>query len=420
MSCIDNELGETCRTGPTRPFQLIALGLACLAVACQAGDSADAWQGRTAQVGDTTVVTTTSGSLHGAATLDSIELVWRSDSLNRPTQVFLVGDGTLAVGDREQIFVLGPDGRVRTALGRVGDGPGEFRRIGSIGGRGDTIVGLDRENRHFSLFHADGRLLSSGILRPAGGLVNLLPGRIGFDAAGLLIGWSTFVTTDGTPGLGGVVLHLVGADSATVVRQVDGQPTVFSASGGAARATMFGPNPITAIGRDGRVAVTDGVEYCIDTRAASGSSPMRICRAWERVPVSARVRNPDFDAILAESGQPPETLAGIRELLPMITIPDRRNAIDWMFWDAEGRLWVMVVDAREAEVHPYLTRFTPNRMPSHRRWDVFDADGRLAWELTLPRSFMPTDAGGGRIYGILDTPEGDLAIASVRFSGTAQ
>lgn len=400
---------------PCRPTILPAtsLAIAGLLAACTPPGRSIAWEGTTGAIGDTTIITTTRGSLHGTRALDSVQVIWRSDSLDRPSQVLVSGPGTLAVADRERIFVLGTDGTVRSVLGRRGEGPGEFQRVGVIGGWGDTLAGLDRQNRHFSLFRPDGTLLHSGVIRLVDGLTNLIPSRLGVTANGLMAAWGTFVATDGTPGVGGVVRSGWRGDTAVVLRRITGQPYVFSATGGAARAVMFGPNPMVAIGVDGRYAIADGVEYCIDTGQGDGTAPVRICRAWDRVRVSPSIRTPDYAAIMRESGATEESLAGIREILTLISIPDRRNAIDWLFWDSVGRLWVRVVDSREAEVHPFLSRYTPARLPRDARWDVFAVDGRLAWELTLPRAFTPFDATAERAFGLLDTPEGDLAVAAV-------
>lgn len=385
-----------------------------LLVACTPPARSVGWEGTTVAIGDTSVVTTTRGSLHGAATLDSVAVLWRSDSLDRPSQVLVVGPSTLAVADRDRIFLLGTDGQVHRVLGRQGQGPGEFQRIGVIGGWGDTLVGLDRQNRQFSLFRPDGTLLHSGVLRLAEGLTNLIPSRLGVDPDGLTAAWGTFVATDGTPGVGGIVRSDWRGDSASVLRRITGQSYVFSVSGGAARAALFGPNPMIAIGVDGRYAITDGVEYCIDTARRDGTGPLRICREWNRVRVTPSIRTPDYETLIRETGQSPETFAGIREILTLVSIPDWRNAIDWLFWDSVGRLWVRVVDAREAEVHPHLSRYTPARLPREARWDVFAPDGRLAWELTLPRAFTPFDATADQAFGLLDTPEGDLAVAAIR------
>jgi len=379
--------------------------------ACGAGDIDAGDRFTTTRSGDTVIVTTLAGPPGGATPLTDVRILWRSDSLNQPTQVAVVGSGTLAVADRERIWVLGEEGAVRGMLGRDGEGPGEFRELGAIGGRGDSIVGLDLTNRRFALFHAGGQLLASGPLTVPEGFVLLVPSRVAFDDDGLLVGRRILLVD---PRYGDVVRYSWHGDTATIHR-VTGQPNVYSPSGSAMAAVMFGPKPTIGIGVDGRLALTDGVDYCIDTFSADGAAPMRICRMWERVRVTAAIRNPDYEAVIRESGRPAEMFTQLREILALVTIPERRNAIDGLFWDSEGRLWVQVVDARSADIHPILSPWrSPDRLPPETRWDVFAPDGRLIREFTLPRVFTPFDATASQVVGLYETAEGDLAVAAIR------
>lgn len=63
---------------------------------------------------------------------------------------YLAGPGDLA------IHVLAPNGEYRGAIGREGDGPGEFRTPPSIGIRNDTLWAVDRGQRNVSYFSLAG------------------------------------------------------------------------------------------------------------------------------------------------------------------------------------------------------------------------------------------------------------------------
>jgi len=374
----------------------VVLATAAL-VACAGGTETsndDRWRGTTATVGDTTVITTRSGSLAGRHQLDSVSVLWQDDRLERPTQLLLVGT----------------DGGAVATLGREGEGPGEFVQVGAIGASDSDIVGIDRRNRHWARFGRDGRLLASGIVQSSAELPALQPGRVAVRGDTLTAAWGSLIRSDGSPGFGGAVRSIAGAGPEEVAR-VFGQPYVFGASGTASLASLFGPTPRVAVAEDGRVALTDGVEYCIwvlDTRTR------RFCRDWTRVPVTDAVRNPDYEAVAAEAGVDPAVMEPLKEVMALVQVGDLRYAIAGINFDHDGRLWVQAVDSLSADVHPILVRFTPHRRPAHRHWDVFDADGRLLWELFLPTRFTPFDAHDDTIYGLDELDSGELVVATMR------
>lgn len=60
-----------------------------------------------------------------------------------------------------QIRVYTPHGDELRRIGRRGEGPGEFQRVGSIGVVGDTLWTFDQAGDRITLFARDGRLLST-------------------------------------------------------------------------------------------------------------------------------------------------------------------------------------------------------------------------------------------------------------------
>jgi hypothetical protein len=78
--------------------------------------------------------------------------------------------GQVAVGPSGEIIVVMPmdaefriydsTGKLQERAGRKGDAPGEFRYIGSVGYKGDTLWAMDAEApRRFSLFTGGGQLI---------------------------------------------------------------------------------------------------------------------------------------------------------------------------------------------------------------------------------------------------------------------
>lgn len=381
--------------------------------ACSSGAEtapAGEWDGTTSRLGDTTVVTTHGGTVAGRHVLDSVTVLWRSDLLEQPTQVVLVGESRVAVADRNRIHLISTDGLPVATLGGEGEGPGEFIALGPIGATDSSIVGVDRRNRHWARFAADGALRGSGVMAPTGDYANLVPARVGAAGDTLRLVWGSLIFGSGKPSFGGVLRHPPGEAPVEEAR-VTGDGYVFGTSGNAALASLFGPRPLLAIGPDGRIAMGDGVEYCV-TVVGSGQ-PMRICRDWQAIPPAPSVRSPDWDAVARESGTTVEGLAPVREVVELIAVGDRRHALSALNFDSDGRLWVHAADSSTAAVHPILIRFTPSRRPPHRQWDVFDRQGRLHWQLHLPTRFTPWDARGETIYGLYETESGELVVATI-------
>jgi hypothetical protein len=390
--------------------------LLSMLLACSSSDGAlsnGSWSGTTVQHGDTTVVTTAVDSRHPRLVLDSVTILWRSDSLDRPTQVLLVGDSLLAVADRERIFVVGIDGRVRSTLSRRGSGPGEFEDLGLIAVDGTRIVAIDRSSPRWASFALDGELVASGTLAAAPNrLINLDGNRMVVRDSSLLLGWLSLGDGENEPMRGGIASHPLNGTAATVLQRIDGQVMNAGSGGVLMVRNLFGPYPRMAVAPDGRVAVGGGVRYCVSV--SGDAAPMEICRDWSPIPVTDGVRNPDYADLVAASGRDAETFAPFREVLDRAEIGEVRNSFTGLRFDTGGDLWVQVVDSLVAHVHPILGRFVPERLPRWRHYDVFDRDGTLKQELLLPSSFTPWDAQGDRIYGLYETPEGDLAVAMLR------
>jgi hypothetical protein len=83
------------------------------------------------------------------------------DALTTPGPTTLLPDGGIAVTQRQDgaVKVYGPDGRLKTTIGRSGRGPGEFRHIAAIGLSGDTAIWVsDVGNRRLPFFDFGGQL----------------------------------------------------------------------------------------------------------------------------------------------------------------------------------------------------------------------------------------------------------------------
>jgi hypothetical protein len=171
------------RRRSTRPIRLPRRirGLAAagwvLLVTCAAGCGGDAlegiradWTGERIAVADTVTMRTSAGSVWG----DTMVLVPRTAIgtldgdeayvLGQPRAVDRDREGRFFVADPQahQVRVYDAGGRFLRAIGRDGDGPGEFRepddlRVGPAG----EIVVRDQRGARFSVFSAEGEFLRS-------------------------------------------------------------------------------------------------------------------------------------------------------------------------------------------------------------------------------------------------------------------
>lgn len=88
--------------------------------------------------------------------------------------------GNIAVIDAsEAIRVFGPTGVLLRKLGRKGEGPGEFRRIGDLFIAGDTLVAFDFALRRLTWYSILGSLLRTTRFQPSSGQGSLsISGRL--------------------------------------------------------------------------------------------------------------------------------------------------------------------------------------------------------------------------------------------------
>lgn len=388
-----------------------------LVASCGRADSNVArWEGSVDSLGDSITVTTVRGTTRGGApiVLDSARIVWRSDSLSRPIGVAAVA-GQLAVLDHDRIFVVSPAGALVRVLGRNGDGPGEFRSPQAFGVSGDTLLVLDRGNLRLSAFAQANVFAGSQTITPAGEQTGDVAGNsLAVRDGALVTSWTSGMVHIGPPPQPTTVLwqplNGAAADTLDVMLGVIWKQL---SPGNLGPDRLFGPVPMAAVDRDGRVATTDGLAYCIRIVAHNQATIRRICRQWTPVPVTNAVTHPDWGAITKVAEIPDQRRGMLQSAIAAMPAGDRRNSIDRLRWDGSGRLWVRVVDSLQANLHPWLLGQFAELRPPHYQWDVFGADGRQLTEVRLPSRFDPQAFVGDTVYGIYELETGERALAAV-------
>ncbi len=345
--------------------------------------------------------------------VDSVEVLWQSDSLENPVAIARADD-RLFVADRHRLHIVTAGGEYRSTTGRAGEGPGEFGCILAVGARGDTVVTLDPCLDRHSLFDLDGTLLTT--YRTETPLPYVNPLREGqqlrFAGTGLL-----FLARENVsirrPMRIALVWRSLEGDSVRFIREWD--DVSWRMLGQLLSHRSFFPGRgLAASGPSSRYAFGDGLEYCVTLAAVDAAKVHRLCRAWDRVPVGPETRDPNLDDLPEDASLRPGFADMLREALAELEMPDRRPSYDRLLFGSDGRLWVRTIGPETPDVHPWVLGRVPSLQPSHRSWDVYAIDDGLIRTVELPGAFEPRIAGPDEVIGFYELATGEIVIGRVR------
>ncbi len=405
----------------SRPLALLTLAAfaSVLAAGCGADREPPGFSVVEELRGDT-VVMVSSGEVERIR-VEEAEVFRRSDELaleHAPSRAMARIGHHLVIGDRERVHLVSTrDGRMHS-FGRRGEGPGEFRGIRAVGELGlDTIGVYDFDLRRVSTFTLDGELLDSYRVTP----------RPPFPRPTWeihpLVRWGTGVLWTMTAFLGGdfagiqskaLLWHDLEPDTAVVLDVRPWQHWDVSPFTGQSSATdVFPDRVVHAIGSDGRVASGDPAVYCIRLFHASEEGVRMACRERARVPVSAGFNTPDL--ALLERPSPPWLADQLAWQNPVDSLPH----FDRLLFSDSGDLWVRTYHEELAHTHPFLLHPTWGLwllhpfQPTVREWEVFDPEGVLLRQVTLPAAFELRVVGEGEAFGFLTLETGEVTIGRV-------
>lgn len=357
------------------------------------------------RIGDTIVVANYGEPAHVRG--DSLRVLWRSPELQYPITLLPLGD-RLIVGDLKRIHILSLEGEFLRTVGREGHGPREFEYVAEVARFGtDTVAVHDGENQRIAFFTPTGDFL--GVVRyepllPYGNPVNAyLPEtrvrrglvQVRGGVASLWrerISWTRATRT-------ALVWHDLRADTAVALESWEGERWFRAAGQWAGTTELFPPRVIAALAPDGRLAVGNGIEYCITVRVVMQGSFRRICRDRAPATVGAGIRNPDVR-------RSPRLAALVREQ----RISEHLPHFDRMLFDEAGRLWVRTLGEELSNLRPDPRSDDLGLRPPYRTWDVFDEMGQLLVMIEIPSSFEPHAIQQRRIYGFVELPTGEMAV----------
>jgi hypothetical protein len=104
-----------------------------------------------------------------------------------------------------------------------------------------------------------------------------------------------------------------------------------------------------------------------------------------------------------------------RQALPAVVavqpIADHLPAFDRVLIDGEqNRIRIRPVDPAMAEIHSYVRRYVPARMPTLQTGEVFDRSGRLLRRVMLPVAFSVRTVQGWKVVAFLELDSGEPVI----------
>jgi hypothetical protein len=294
-------------------------------------------------------------------------------------------DGRIAVANygTNEVRLYDPNGKFLWALGRSGEGPGEFQRLTSVRPyRGDTLLAFDYWARRITLVAPSGGVgRVTTLLGLNGSLNDLYP----FSDGRFLLLTSAITAMANAQGRMRVPapLLLLGADGVVVdtIAVVLGFETyVFDQ--GDARPPL--PHQVYVAVRDSLTYVAEGETFEFRVFSADGTlgQIVRLPEYDLRVPEAVR---DSLKAAMLDQELPPQLRPTMEAMAN--SIPTRRPAYSGLAVDPSGCVWVQ--------------EFTLNVADSQqpRRWLVFDPSGSWMGAVELPANFDLFQVGEDYVLG---------------------
>jgi len=300
-------------------------------------------------------------------------------------------DGRVAVahGSAAEILLLGPDGSLLNRMGRSGEGPGEFERVGmTLWMPGDTILAFDWAAGRFSYFMASGEFVRS-VRVPTEMLEAQDPNLTAALADGTLVfnSWIPGMREDRI-----AESHLVASSSSLGDPRILGRvPTVacLGESDETCPIDSFGPIGIVAAG-GGEVVHGFASDYSVRVFDPSGGLHKMIRLNRDPIPIDEEmlgrfrehVGENNFEWIenvLERRGGPPPALPHFKRIVV----------------DDGGFIWL------EESATPSSTFTGRGPYPTETfSWGIFDPDGLFLGRVEVPSRLEVHAIGPDYLIGI--------------------
>ncbi|HST58049.1 MAG TPA: hypothetical protein VLK84_05170, partial [Longimicrobium sp.] len=324
-------------------------------------------------------------------------------ALHQVTDACRLGDGRIVVASSgtQQLHVFGADGRHLLAMGRDGDGPGEFRSIFFVGAMpGDSIATWDPVLSRFSVFSQAGRFVravtpgsSSGAPLPR--VLGLLPGArfvaaMTTGAAGIPAPGKAardtleFQVVDASGALVGSLGRFPGTEQ---IAFVDGEGMLM-------RPLPFGQATVAAV-HGGMLYVGHGDRYEVSIHRPGAGLRSRIRGDRTRLPVTeGDIQAYRRELVTIGGTQDGRAERQLTQLLDGAPYPEKMPAMMALEVDTDGNVWVQ-----------------ETRRPGDaaaETWTVHSAEGAALGTVSVPRGLRVKQIGRDWILGLaLDDAGGE-------------
>lgn len=348
-------------------------------------------------------IVTLSGSLRSAAAqvTASRRPMWRSGwrdeepTFERIRSGYLLADGGAVVADQEgrRVYVFAADGQVKTAFGRRGEGPGEFRSVDAVAHLPpDSIVVTDGRNLRVSVHSVDGAFQRS-FRWPR-------MDRFGFVADAVSEGRLLYANYTYSPEVRGNYTgwRWIDAPLLSSDRLGEDVDTLMMLhyreqywEGGQAVAPPFAHHGMLG-GYSGGWAWASNAEPSIHWYSPDGTLSQVFRWIPEKFDVTDEVWSEYVEAFSASLGANPETsgsgfAARFQEMIKrQETLHDGTLPIfSWLVVGSDGSVWMAEYTMPFLDPRTYL---------------VVSADGMTRHRVKLPQNFRVLDVLGDRILGV--------------------
>jgi hypothetical protein len=320
----------------------------------------------------------------GGETDDTTQLLFRV------TRALRLADGRIVVGNggTNELRFFDPGGRFVRSAGRTGEGPGEFRGLGTVFPyRGDSLLVSDTRLRRLSVFDGHGAFGRSFTVQTSDALP--FASVIGVFHDGSLFGQGFVRTGDGVPsGLQRYDVSFYHLDTLaallTALPDFPGTDAYFEAfdRGFRVHQALFGRRTwYLAAGHGFYVAANDRYEL---QRYRMDGTPDRVVR-WARAPRPVTEQDVAAERARREEGaRSDQARRDAGRIFGQLPRPDTFPAYGAVLVDDSLNLWV-------GDYVPGSSAPT--------RWTVFDAAGRVLGTVPNPGGFMPDHIGHDFLLG---------------------
>jgi hypothetical protein len=343
---------------------------------------------------------------------DAPELTVNPSLSNAP----MVGVDELSVGSAGEIWVsdgalglvhrFSSDGTLLGSIGGIGDGPGEFRRIGNIfvGPLGEMYVFGARHQR-LSRFSAEGDLLAdhrlTGINTAIGRVYRLGDGRFIARSRerlaparvdGLARDTVSYFALSPSGEVGDLLLSVEGRLSTQVM--VDGHPMI--------RDALFSPTAVEAVGGQ-CLFICQGDRPFVQVLDSRGRTVATITLDIPRRTVLEEDRHRWIEAMLEQEGVDEGSDAAriVQEVGFRTRTPPAMPLVNDLIIDELGFLWVQ----------PYAAPFGEGR-----EWLVLTGEGTAVGMVQMPPRLRVLQVTSNRVIGVRKNEQGEDLIQEYRLN----